>query len=740
MIFACLKFASAFLLFIPALVLTATPVYADRTINSVTLNDSSSVTVVPSAPITASVNVTIDKNNNTNWRSTSWNITGSNCVNHTNHGQGTYTENFTVTAPDSTGTYDISFIAYQNDECNLGSSSTYTLTGGIIVVSPTPTPTPTPTNTPTPTPTPTAGPTATPTPTPSIYYPSVVLTPYIPNPTNQALLTFFGKANIEQGTISAVEFSVDESPNWQQASPVDKSFNSRSENFTFTTPSLIDGQHTMLVRAKSNADVYTQESLYEILEVLVITTKPIVVLDSISEIPTKNQTQTISGTVTVSDLTTIAKVEVSNDNKRTWFAADVKDNSFSFTFKNLDDGNYSITARAADAVGNAGESATQTLIVDTIPPILGGAITTFGNQTLTPNLDGAIQAVAGIPIRMILSFKGGITQAAIRANNESFELKHIQGTNLWTTTLLFKTAGENFLILSAQDGAFNKIEKKLQTIFVDAPGKVHNSKTRSLLTKVKISVFYFDFISKTWVLWDGEAFGQKNPFTASSDGTYSFMVPAGKYYIEASLPGFNTLQSEILDFSKTSLINFDLPLESKPHIAITLPLIGRITFSFPPFSQPQTLPVLQKGESITSQVPITHSTQALPFSLPDKNNNPVTLSSMLGKKVLLTFLAPWSSHAVDQASILSKINQNITAGQLMYGIIVQESPATTVIFMKSGQYQFPYLVDEDGITANNYNVTALPQHVFIDSKGIIREVISGVLDGPTILEKLNQLQ
>ena len=628
---------------------------------------------------------------------------------------------------------------------------------------PTSTPTPTPANTPTPTftptPTPTTGPTATPTPTsssssptstptptttptptpPSIYYPIVALNPYSPNPTNQSSLTFLGKANIEQGTISAVEFAIDESLNWQQASPIDKSYNSRNENFTFTTPNLVDGQHAILVRAKSNVNVYTQENLYDKDEVTVITTKPTVTLEPISEVPTKNQFPTVKGTVAVSDLTTISKVEISYDNKKTWFAADVRNNSFSFTFRNLEDANYSISARVTDAVGNVGESKTYTFIIDTIPPTLGGTMATFGNQTLTPNPDGTMQIVTGVPINMILSFKGGVTQASISTNNESFELKPIQGTNLWTTTLLFNTVGENFLILSAQDGAFNKIEKKLQTIFVEAPGKAYNSKTRSPLANVKISVFYFDSISKTWVIWDGEGFGQKNPFLTTPSGTYSFMVPGGRYYIEANLPGFHTLQSEILDFSKTSLIHFDLPLESKPHISLTLPLIGKLTFSFPPFSQPKTLPVLQISENFINQVPIAQPVPAPPFSLPDKNNNLITLSSLSGKKTLLTFLSPWSPHAVDQASILSKISQNIPADQLAYGIIVQESPTTADIFMRRGQYKFPYLVDEGGATANNYNVTMLPQHIFIDSKGIIREVISGVLDGSTILEKLNQL-
>lgn len=769
MLKTCLKYILAFLIFTPVFVLNAAPVFAAKTIDSVTLNGSASVTVEPSASITAAVTVTTT--GGTNWQSTTWTVNSvTTCVDHTDHNtNGTYTESLTITAPASAGTYNASFVAYSNNACTTGASSTYPLTDGIVAVAPTATPTPTPiptstptpTNTPTPTPTtapgqptstptptptptsssssPTSTPTPTPTPTPSTYYPVVVLNPYNPNPTNNASLTFLGKANIEQGTIGAVEFSVDTNLNWQQARAADKSFNSRNENFTFTTTSLSEGEHTILVRAKSSVNVYTQENLYEVSDVTVITTKPIVFLEPISQVPTKNQNPTISGTVTVSDLTTISKVEVSNDNKKTWFAANLENNSFNFTFKNLEDANYSIVARATDAVGNVGESTTYTLIIDTIPPTLGGAMTIFGNQVLTPNSDGTIQTVTGVPINMVLSLKGGVTKATIISNNESYRLNPIQGTNLWSATLLFKNAGENSLVLSAEDGAFNKIERKLQTILVEMPGKVYDLTGNKPLKNVKVSVFYFDYTSKTWVLWNGDAYEQKNPFLTKSDGVYSFMVPGGRYYVEANLPGFYTLQSKILDFSKTSLIRFYLPLESKPHINITLPFIGNVTFSYPPFSSPKTLSVLQTPEKLTTQSLITQPAQASQFSLPDKNNNPVTLSSMFGKKILLTFISPWAPHAVDQASILSKINQSLPANQLIYGIIVQESSPSADIFMRRGRYQFPYLVDVAGKTATDYNVIDLPRHYFIDSKGIIREAISGVLDNLTILEKLNQL-
>ena len=111
---------------------------ADRTINSVTLNGTSSVTVAPGASITAVVSVTTTGTGTaTNWQCTSVRI-GSGTftgVNHGNHDTaGTFTETFTITAPAAAGTYNAQFIAFQDDFCTTGPSGILTLSSGVIVV------------------------------------------------------------------------------------------------------------------------------------------------------------------------------------------------------------------------------------------------------------------------------------------------------------------------------------------------------------------------------------------------------------------------------------------------------------------------------------------------------------------------------------------------------------------------------------------------------------------------------
>ena len=108
-----------------------------RTIISATLDGGGSVTAPPSTSITAAV--TVRTTSGSDWESTRYRIEGGSwtCVDTPDHiydsGTHTDTESFTITAPSSLGTYDVTFVAYLNDDCSGSGPSTLTLTDGIIV-------------------------------------------------------------------------------------------------------------------------------------------------------------------------------------------------------------------------------------------------------------------------------------------------------------------------------------------------------------------------------------------------------------------------------------------------------------------------------------------------------------------------------------------------------------------------------------------------------------------------------
>jgi hypothetical protein len=122
---------------------TAQTTFTDsRTIFSVSLNGGSSVTVSPGASITVVILVSTSTDGGPNWRSTSWLISTtppgtSTCVDHPNHdGGGFFGETFSITAPLFAGTYNAYFIAYADDSCTTGASTTRVLTNAVTVTPP----------------------------------------------------------------------------------------------------------------------------------------------------------------------------------------------------------------------------------------------------------------------------------------------------------------------------------------------------------------------------------------------------------------------------------------------------------------------------------------------------------------------------------------------------------------------------------------------------------------------------
>jgi len=91
--------------------------------------------------------------------------------------------------------------------------------------------------------------------------PSVTLTPLTPDPTDNTTPTFTGTATDTGSNISSVEYKVDDG-SWTAATASDGAFDSLSEDYTFTTATLSEGEHTVYVRATDAASNTTAEADY----------------------------------------------------------------------------------------------------------------------------------------------------------------------------------------------------------------------------------------------------------------------------------------------------------------------------------------------------------------------------------------------------------------------------------------------------------------------------------------------
>lgn len=140
------RFAGTLVLAVMGLFGVSENVHAARTIDAVTLNNASSVSVTPGDFVTLVIDVTTTGSGSANdWRSTGWLISATppgtlTCWNHGNAtSAGSYSANTTIQVPMTPGTYNAYFVAYDDDGCSTGASSIKVLSNGVIVVATPPT-------------------------------------------------------------------------------------------------------------------------------------------------------------------------------------------------------------------------------------------------------------------------------------------------------------------------------------------------------------------------------------------------------------------------------------------------------------------------------------------------------------------------------------------------------------------------------------------------------------------------
>jgi peroxiredoxin len=118
------------------------------------------------------------------------------------------------------------------------------------------------------------------------------------------------------------------------------------------------------------------------------------------------------------------------------------------------------------------------------------------------------------------------------------------------------------------------------------------------------------------------------------------------------------------------------------------------------------------------------------YQLQDLEGNPVTLAGLRGKVVWLNFFASWCPPCQQETPILRSLADTYRhRGLEVVGISVQETTAADVKAY-ADRYRLRYTIgfDGSGDVLREYRVFALPTQFFIDTNGVIQQVVSGPVD------------
>lgn len=454
------------------------------------------------------------------------------------------------------------------------------------------------------------------------------------------------------------------------------------------------------------------------------------------------QSPKITGEVTDNEV--IAGIEYSVDGGRNWLSVD-SDNgvgtnkaTFSFTPLNLDDGNYSILARAIDTSANIGVSDTKTLIIDRLPPLAGGAVLSMGPQVMNPDDNGVVYSVAGIDQKITISAVGGPTSIKATAKSvdngkslESFNLTQMPDTGLWTGVISFKNPGSYKLVIEAVDGAGNKTSKSINDIYVAPQSKVV-SKDNGEAVNAKVEVFYLEPESNRWTLWDGGSYGQPNPQNTDPLGNFKLFLPEGKYYIKTTAKGYKKLTTDIFEINNSKPISTNLMMSKKLGIDF-----GKIDVSLPVWTTGVVDTILSdnipKGFGDNNLI----GAQLPSFSLNNTENERITPIELLGKPTIITVMNTWSPESSRQAEVLSDLqtNQDINIAP----IALQEKSGRVRSFNSIIGRDLTWIVDPDSTLGSLLGPNGVPAHYFVDRRGVVKEIKYGFIDQKSIEKQLGGL-
>lgn len=116
----------------------------------------------------------------------------------------------------------------------------------------------------------------------------------------------------------------------------------------------------------------------------------------------------------------------------------------------------------------------------------------------------------------------------------------------------------------------------------------------------------------------------------------------------------------------------------------------------------------------------------------------ITLSKLQGRPVLVNFWATWCGPCRQEfPSLVRKYNQYKEQGFVVVGVNYQDDNSDDGIrnFMRNSLATFPIVRDADERYGRMYRVNGLPTSIFIDRKGIVRDIVVG---GPMTDEFLDK--
>ena len=141
-------------------------------------------------------------------------------------------------------------------------------------------------------------------------------------------------------------------------------------------------------------------------------------------------------------------------------------------------------------------------------------------------------------------------------------------------------------------------------------------------------------------------------------------------------------------------------------------------------------------EETTEPEPEEDYNPAPDFTVYDQQGNPVKLSDMIGKPVVLNFWASWCGPCRSEMPDFDEVWREL-GDEVVFMIVnltdgTYETVASAQSFIDSMGYSFPVYFDITEEAAYEYQIVSIPTTFFISARGNLIAYAEGALDGETL--------
>lgn len=147
----------------------------------------------------------------------------------------------------------------------------------------------------------------------------------------------------------------------------------------------------------------------------------------------------------------------------------------------------------------------------------------------------------------------------------------------------------------------------------------------------------------------------------------------------------------------------------------------------------------QHAHSPTSAAAPKIGAAAVPFDLKALDGVAVGLENFRGKPLVLNFFASWCDPCRDEMPIMNQLAAKAAGNYNVIGVAVEDTRPALVEFVKEAKVAFPVALDLNSTVKRAYRIFGPPATFFIDSQGIIRDVVFGPLTKERTDEALKKI-